>query len=319
MALAVFAVAWGALFGFGFVTCRRLGVTAPAELGAVPTILSFVVLQVLGLEGLVCAYVFLVLGSATMLSVAEMVLSEPRDFQVVQRTSRNEGTLPIRGRIEGAGNGTFEARLVSENEPGAWQKLVVQMEGDEFHATFGRPGRRLAIACGIGATSVREWLPKGSVFPNPPTLEGWVRKLPSGDWESKGGAYSNLVVCMKQTGHFRAGLWHQGESDANQEDPNRTLPGGLYRQYLERVIRGMRLLVMKAYNEMFSFVSILAWFFPESSFVRSPHHGGPDAQSAGSQFVQHVQLFRYRLVHQLAAKGTFAFNDLLQIKSHFRP
>ena len=36
---------------------------------------------------------------------------------------------------------------------------------------------------------------------------------------------------------FRAVLWHQGESDANQKDPSRKLPGNLYAQYLKRVIR----------------------------------------------------------------------------------
>jgi hypothetical protein len=35
-------------------------------------------------------------------------------------------------------------------------------------------------------------------------------------------------------------LWHQGESDANQKDPTRTLPGNLYRQYLEQLIRDSR-------------------------------------------------------------------------------
>jgi hypothetical protein len=30
------------------------------------------------------------------------------------------------------------------------------------------------VACGIGATSVREWLPKGTTFPNPPTIESRV-------------------------------------------------------------------------------------------------------------------------------------------------
>ncbi len=34
------------------------------------------------------------------------------------------------------------------------------------------------------ATSVREWLPKGSRFPNPPTLEGRVEKTASGEWLS---------------------------------------------------------------------------------------------------------------------------------------
>ena len=98
------------------------------------------------------------------------------------------------------------------------------------------------VACGIGATSVREWLPKGTRFPNPPTLTGRVQQLPSGEWASKGEAFAMFVARMKQMGPhgFRAVLWHQGESDANQQDPTRTLAGKLYREYLELVIRESR-------------------------------------------------------------------------------
>jgi hypothetical protein len=39
---------------------------------------------------------------------------------------------------------------------------------------------------------------------------------------------------------FRAVLWHQGESDANQKDSTRTLPGPLYRTYLGNLIRDTR-------------------------------------------------------------------------------
>jgi hypothetical protein len=98
------------------------------------------------------------------------------------------------------------------------------------------------IACGIGATSVREWLPKGATFPAPPTIESRVQKRPDGAWESNGAAYDAFVNRMKQAGPqgFRAVLWHQGESDANQKDATRTLPGKLYRDSLERVIRESR-------------------------------------------------------------------------------
>lgn len=98
------------------------------------------------------------------------------------------------------------------------------------------------IPCGIGATSVREWLPKGATFPNPPTIESRVQKLPTGEWESKGQAYETLLQRMKSAGPngFRAVLWHQGESDANQKDPTRTLPGKLYRECLEKIIRTSR-------------------------------------------------------------------------------
>jgi hypothetical protein len=98
------------------------------------------------------------------------------------------------------------------------------------------------IACGIGATSVREWLPKGTTFPNPPTLLGHVRQLRDGAWECNGQAFDLLVARTKQMGPhgFRAVLWHQGESDANQKDPTRTLLGRLYREYLEKLIRASR-------------------------------------------------------------------------------
>jgi hypothetical protein len=98
------------------------------------------------------------------------------------------------------------------------------------------------IACGIGATSVREWLPKGTVFPNPPTIESRVEKLPNGMWMSKGDAYENFIRRMKSAGPrgFRAVLWHQGESDANQKDSTRALAGSLYREYLEKIIRDSR-------------------------------------------------------------------------------
>jgi hypothetical protein len=94
------------------------------------------------------------------------------------------------------------------------------------------------IPCGIGATSVREWLPQGVTFPHPPTIESRVQKLPSGEWQSNGAAYARLLELMQQAGPygFRAVLWHQGESDANQRDPARTLPGKLYREYLEDII-----------------------------------------------------------------------------------
>jgi len=98
------------------------------------------------------------------------------------------------------------------------------------------------VACGIGATSVREWLPKGAAFPNPPTIMSRVEQLPDGQWASKGAAYEAFIARMKPLGvrGFRAVLWHQGESDANQRDATRTLPGKLYREYLEKLIRDSR-------------------------------------------------------------------------------
>lgn len=95
------------------------------------------------------------------------------------------------------------------------------------------------VATGVGASSIREWLPEKTTFPNPPTLLGNVTKLESGEWESKGIIFQRLVTKLQPLGNqgFRAVLWHQGESDANQADPTRTLKGELYQKYLEQLIR----------------------------------------------------------------------------------
>ena len=112
--------------------------------------------------------------------------------------------------------------------------------GDAIAEKFGVPVG--LVACGVGATSVREWLPEGATFPNPPTIEGNVRKHADGKWESKGDLYAAFCARMKALGPngFRAVLWHQGESDATQRDATRTLPGELYREYLEKLIRDSR-------------------------------------------------------------------------------
>lgn len=98
------------------------------------------------------------------------------------------------------------------------------------------------VATGVGASSIREWLPEKTTFPNPPTLLGNVNKLESGEWESKGIIFQRLVTKLQPLGNqgFRAVLWHQGESDANQADPTRTLKGELYQKYLEQLIRESR-------------------------------------------------------------------------------
>ena len=69
-----------------------------------------------------------------------------------------------------------------------------------------------------------------------------MTKRPDGSWESNGAAFGTLVARENNLGPrgFRAVLWHQGESDANQKDPTRTLPGSLYQEYLSRIIRDSR-------------------------------------------------------------------------------
>lgn len=133
-------------------------------------------------------------------------------------------------------------QLANDPQPGAsgGQGSFQPPFGDAIAGKFQVPVG--IIACGIGATSVREWLPKGTTFPQPPTLESRVRKLGSGEWECKGEAFDMFTTRMKQLGPkgFRAVLWHQGESDAEQPDPKRSLSGAAYRQYLESLIKESR-------------------------------------------------------------------------------
>lgn len=142
--------------------------------------------------------------------------------------------------------------------------------GDEISKRFDVPVG--FVACGIGATSVREWLPKGTKFPNPPTIESRVRALPGGEWESKGEAFEMFRDRLKQLGPggFRAVLWHQGESDANQKDTTRTLPGNLYRDYLEKVIVDSRREI--GWDA--------PWFVALASYHRPGDEGSPDIRAA---------------------------------------
>jgi pimeloyl-ACP methyl ester carboxylesterase len=139
---------------------------------------------------------------------------------------------------------------------------------ERFHVPVG------IIACGVGASSVREWLPQGATFPNPPTLTGHVRQRRDGHWESKGVLYTAFTERMKQAGPrgFRAVMWHQGESDANQSDATRTLRGSLYQEYLEKLIRDSRRDIgWKA-----------PWFVAQASYHVPGDEGSPDIRAAQS-------------------------------------
>ena len=131
-------------------------------------------------------------------------------------------------------------RRADDPQPGA------SGEGGSFIPTLGDLlGEKLKvpigfISVGVGATSVREWLPAGTRFPNPPTLIGNVEPAPEGGWRSRGELYSRLVDAARRSGGMRAVLWHQGESDARQSDPSRTLSGGLYQEHMRQLIASFR-------------------------------------------------------------------------------
>ena len=127
------------------------------------------------------------------------------------------------------------------------------------------------IATGSGGTSVREWLPKGVPFDRPPTVMARVHR--SGEaWESDGELFRNLVEQVRSAGprQFRAILWHQGESDANQSDPSRTLPGTQYAAFLTRLIRETQSAAGWP----------MPWFVAQVSYHTPDDRGSEDIRSA---------------------------------------
>lgn len=193
----------------------------------------------------------------------------------------------VAGQSNSANHGeekqTTRTGLVSAYDGKKWQLANDPQPGASGHGGSFMPplGDELArhlkvpvgfVACGIGATSVREWLPKGAVFPNPPTIESRVIRRADGQWESNGAAFDTLVETMKPLGPrgFRAVLWHQGESDANQKDASRTLSGPLYRQSLEMVIRRSRLEV--GWD--------VPWFVAQASYHVPGDESSPEIRAA---------------------------------------
>ncbi|MEI6712239.1 MAG: sialate O-acetylesterase [Verrucomicrobiota bacterium] len=163
-------------------------------------------------------------------------------------------------------------QIADDPQPGASGRMGSFMPalGDALVKRFDVPVG--FIACGIGSTSVREWLPKGIPFPNPPTIESRVVRLADGQWASNGAAFDAFVARMRAFGPngFRAVLWHQGESDANQKDSTRTLPGKLYSEYLERIIRDSRR------DTGFD----APWFVAQASYHVPGDEGSDDIRSA---------------------------------------
>jgi Carbohydrate esterase, sialic acid-specific acetylesterase len=163
-------------------------------------------------------------------------------------------------------------QLAADPEPGAGGQKGSFMPafGDAMVEQFKIPIG--LVPMGIGSTSVREWLPAGVRFSNPPTITRNVVAIAPGEWAAKGKIFTHFVTCMKQFGPhgFRAVLWHQGESDARQAKPECTLSGDLYHQYLERLIRESR--------QQIGWDA--PWFVAQASYHNPTDTGSPELRAA---------------------------------------
>lgn len=164
-------------------------------------------------------------------------------------------------------------QLAADPEPGAEggdKGSFMPLFGDSMVEQFSVPIGIVPVA--VGATSVREWLPAGISFTRLPTLTKNVVTVGPGQWESSGRIFNRFTARMKLLGpnSFRAVLWHQGESDATQINPQNTLPGGLYRQYLEQLIAASRRAI--GWDA--------PWFVAQVSYHNPDDTGTPDILAA---------------------------------------
>ena len=111
--------------------------------------------------------------------------------------------------------------------------------GDALYRKYRVP---IGVAVvGHGSTSVRQWLPKGEPVVVMPTMTRYVTSDSSGALVSDGTLFDGMMARIDRLGKhgFRALLWHQGESDANQPAGHQISPQQ-YRAMLEQIIRMSR-------------------------------------------------------------------------------
>jgi hypothetical protein len=134
-------------------------------------------------------------------------------------------------------------RVANDPQPGVQDNSqrgsFIPAFGDALYERYKVP---IGIASvGAGGTSVRQWLPKGDRFLTPPTMSKYVIQVGEKEWESSGRLFDGMLERIRQLGRggFRALLWHQGESDANQVPGHEMTPAD-YRRMLERIVRESR-------------------------------------------------------------------------------
>ena len=102
------------------------------------------------------------------------------------------------------------------------------------------------IPLGVGATSVREWLPSGTPVDRLTTTGSGLKPRPEGAWEALGDSFARLSGRLRALGPqgCRAVLWHQGESDAGQArsgyPADRQISGDDYARYMKILVLASR-------------------------------------------------------------------------------
>jgi hypothetical protein len=156
-------------------------------------------------------------------------------------TNYGEERQQSRSRMVATFSGT-DWRIADDPQPGVQDNSskgsFIPAFGDALYEKLHVP---IGIACvGHGSTSVRQWLPEGRPMASQPTMTKFVVATPAGGWQSTGQLCDEMLDRIRQLGPngFRAILWHQGESDANQKAPHQ-ITGADYYAMLADVIHSI--------------------------------------------------------------------------------
>jgi hypothetical protein len=148
---------------------------------------------------------------------------------VGQSNATNYGAEPQKPRSDHVVNFDGQRwRIANDPQAGTQDKSskgsFMPAFGDAMYAKYKVP--IAVVPCGAGSSSVRQWLPKGSRFDVPPTKDSFVRQVAPNEWECTGELFDGLMSRINALGPhgFRAVLWHQGESDADQSPEHEITP-----------------------------------------------------------------------------------------------
>lgn len=80
----------------------------------------------------------LIMGSFSALHGAELALTSPLDYQVIQRSSFDEGTIRIVGQLSEVPpqNAVIEALVIDGKTEAVWQKLQPNIAGQSVNANL---------------------------------------------------------------------------------------------------------------------------------------------------------------------------------------
>lgn len=163
---------------------------------------------------------------------------------VIAGQSNSANYADVRERTQTGRVAAFDGQhwaLAADPEPGATgtKGSFIPIFGDLLVQRLKVP---VGVVClGVGSTSVREWMPRGTAMTRPPTTGAHTLVLAGDRFISTGELFDRLAAALRRwpAGRVRAVLWHQGESDWNQE-PGHAISIAEYRSDLAGLIADSR-------------------------------------------------------------------------------